>query len=79
MADDGELSVVTPIDSKNHTESEAALTGFFKVRQHTVRTTTSKPPRRLLTAFRKHPMQIEAAEIVIGSEAYNEMTKDFYL
>lgn len=79
LADNGELSVVTPYDSKSQIESEAALTGFFKVRQYAVKTTTSKSPRRLLTAFRKHPSQLEASEIVIGSEAYNEMTKDFYL
>ena len=79
LADGGELSVVTPCDSRSTLESEAFLSGFFKVRQWAVRTTAAKAPRRLLTAFRKHPAQTEVAEIVIGSEKYFELTKDFYL
>ena len=79
LSDGGELSVVMPFDSKGHLESEAALAGFFKVRQCAVKTTAQKPPRRLLAAFRKHPAQTESTEMVIGSEAYSKITKNYYL
>ena len=79
LTDDGELSVVTPYDCRLRLESEALLAGFFKSRQCAVTTTPSKPPRRLLTAFRKHPSQTETAALVIGSAEYRALTNDFYL
>ena len=84
LSDDGELSVVIPFDCKARLEAEAILTGFHKVRTCAVHTTTKKPPRRFLMAFRKHSPTPssegrEAEVLVIGSEAYNELTKNFYL
>ena len=79
LADGGELSVVIPADSKSQVEGEAALAGFFKVRQCAVRTTPAKAPRRYLLAFRKHSGPLETTELVIGSDDYRELTKEFYL
>ena len=84
LSDDGELSVVIPFDCKARLEAEAILTGFHKVRTCAVHTTSKKPPRRFLMAFRKHSPAPssegkEVEVLVIGSEAYNELTKDFYL
>ena len=79
LADGGELSVVIPTDGKSLLEAEAALTGFFKVRQCAVRTTPTKAPRRYLLAFRKHPAPLETTELIIGSDAYRAMTQEFYL
>jgi tRNA1Val (adenine37-N6)-methyltransferase len=79
LADYGELSVVIPFDCKGRLEAEAALAGLSKVRECGVRTTMRKPPRRYLLAFRRHPAPLEKREIVIGSEEYCELTKDFYL
>lgn len=79
LSDNGEFSLIIPFDCKARLESEAALAGFFKVRECAVRTTPTKPPRRYLLAFRKHPVPLECTELIIGSEAYHELTKDFYL
>ena len=79
LDDDGELSVVMPIDCKGTLEGEAALAGFFKCREWTVRTSARKAPKRCLLAFRKHPSTLEREELLLGSEQCHEMTKDFYL
>lgn len=79
LSDEGELSVVIPFDCKSRLEGEAVIAGFFKSRECAVKTTERKPPRRYLMAFRKHPVTCECGEGVIGSEWYNELTKDFYL
>ncbi len=79
LADNGELSVVIPFECKDGLEGEATLAGLSKVRECAVKTTVHKPPRRYMLAFRRHPAQIERTELVIGSEKYNELTKDFYL
>ena len=79
LSDGGVLSVVIPFDCKARLETEAVLTGFFKTREWAVKTTPTKSPRRYLLAFRKHSQELEQGELVIGSEAYVELTKDFYL
>ncbi|MBR1449122.1 MAG: methyltransferase [Prevotella sp.] len=79
LSDGGVLSVVIPFDCKARLETEAALAGFFKTRECAVKTTPAKSPRRYLLAFRKHSQELERGELVIGSEAYVELTKEFYL
>lgn len=85
LADDGELSLVIPFDSKSRLEQEAALAGVFKVRECAVKTTPQKQPRRYLVAFRKHPSELELTEGVIETSPgvrstwYEELTKEFYL
>ena len=79
LTDDGEFSVVIPFDCKDRLESEAMLAGFFKVRDCAVQTTVRKPPRRYLLAFRKHTATPERSGLVIGTEAYQSLMKDFYL
>ena len=84
LSDDGELSVIIPFDCRARLEAEAALAGFHRVRSCAVHTTPKKPPRRYLMAFRKHPANPthegrEEEVLVIGSEACNELTRDFYL
>lgn len=80
LTDKGELSLVIPYDQKQRLESEAALTGFFKSREWTVRTSPRKTPKRVLLAYRKHPVtQIDTNELTIGTEQYIELTKEFHL
>lgn len=85
LADDGELSLVIPFDCKGRLEQEAALAGFFKVRECAVKTTPRKHPRRYLLAFRKHPGELEQSEGIIEMQPgirspwYQDLTKDFYL
>lgn len=79
LSDRGEFSLIIPFDCKSRLESEAVLRGFFKTRECAVRTTPTKTPRRYLLAFRKHPEPLECSELIIGSDTYKEMMKDFYL
>lgn len=79
LADDGELSVIIPFDYRRRMEDEALFAGFFPSRLCAVRTTDSKPPRRYLLAFRKHPCPLQREELTIASDAYRRLTHDFYL
>ena len=79
LSESGELSVVIPFDCRTRLEAEATLAGFSIVRTCAVRTTPTKPPRRFLLAFQKHPGLLQTEELVIGSDAYIELTKAFYL
>lgn len=78
LDEEGELSVIIPFDCRQRLEMEAYLAGFSKVREWAVKTTSRKPPRRFLLAFRKHPATLESSELVIGSEQYNKLISDFY-
>ena len=79
LADCGELSLIIPAESKSDLESEAYLNGFSKCRECGIRTKLTKPIRRYLISFRKHPCIIQRSEEVIGSEWYKKLTQNFYL
>lgn len=79
LNDDGELSVVVPFDYRQRMEDEAIFVGFFPCRMCAVKTTERKPVKRYLLAFRKHPCPCEKEQLTIGSEAYRQLTQDFYL
>ena len=79
LSDDGELSVVVPFDYRQRMEDEAIFVGFFPSRVCAVKTTEKKPAKRYLLAFRKHPCPCEKEALTIGSEAYRQLTQDFYL
>ncbi len=79
LADEGELSVVVPFDYRQRMEDEAIFVGFFPCRICAVKTTEKKAPKRYLLAFKKHPCPCEKEELTIGSEAYRQLTQDFYL
>ena len=87
LSDDGELSVVVPFDYRQRMEDEAIFVGFFPAifvgffpsRVCAVKTTEKKPAKRYLLAFRKHPCPCEKELLTIGSEAYRQLTQDFYL
>lgn len=79
MADDGELSVIVPFDYRRRMEDEATFVGFFPSRMCAVSTTERKPAKRYLLSFRKHPCPCEQQQLTIGSEAYRQLTQDFYL
>ena len=79
LSDDGELSVIVPADQQSRMEAEASLAGFSLCRVCLVKTSASKPPKRVLLAFRKHPVTPLRTTLTIGSAEYHELTKDFYL
>lgn len=79
LSADGELSVVVPFDYQRQMQDEAIFAGLFTSRVCAVRTTASKPPRRYLLAFGKSPCACQKEELTIGSEYYQQLTRDFYL
>ncbi len=79
LNDDGELSVIVPFDYRRRMDDEAIFQGFFPSRVCAVKTTSKKPVRRYLLAYRNHPCLCEQTEMVIGDEQYTLLTRDFYL
>ena len=79
LSDEGELSVVVPFDYRKRMEDEAIFVGFFPSKVCAVKTTERKPAKRYLLSFKKHPCRCEQEQLTIGSEMYQELTKEFYL
>ena len=79
LTDDGELSVVVPFDYRRRMEDEATFQGFFPARVCGVKTVDTKPARRFLLSFRKHPCDRSYETMTIGDEQYQQLTQDFYL
>lgn len=75
----GEFSVIIPFDCRSRFEAEAIMVGLYPSRVCAVKTTNRKSPRRYLLAFRKHPGEIETSELIMNSDAYHDLVKDFYL
>ena len=78
LSEDGELSVIVPADQQSRMDAEASLAGFFKSRVCMVKTSSAKPPKRVLLAYKKHPAMLQRQELTIGSAEYHKLTKDFY-
>jgi tRNA1Val (adenine37-N6)-methyltransferase len=55
------------------------MAGLYPSRVCSVKTTPRKSARRYLLAFRKHPEEIETSELLMNSDAYHDLVKDFYL
>ncbi len=79
LSDDGELSVIVPFDYRRRMDDEAIFQGLFPSRICAVKTTSNKPVRRYLLAYKKYPCPCEHTEMVIGDEQYQLLTRDFYL
>ena len=79
LSDEGELSLIIPFDYRRRLDDEAIIMGFFPCRVCAVRTTDSKPPRRYLLAYRKHPCPCQQESLTIGSASYRILTQPFYL
>ena len=79
LTDDGELSVIIPFDYRQRMEDEAIFHGLFLHRSCAVSTTVTKPPRRYLLSFVKHPCRHEAQAMTIGDDSYQALMADFYL
>ena len=86
LADEGRFSLIIPVDCLSRLMAEVHLRGFFIARRQAVRTIPSKPPKRCLCEFVKHPvqqvaMQDSVLDISPGvrSPWYQDLTRDFYL
>lgn len=86
MKDEGILSVILPYLEGNMFIVKAAELGLYCVRQTNVLPNPGKQPKRLLLEFMKIKKPLVEQEIIIElnkrheySEAYKNLTKDFYL
>jgi len=80
----GRLSLIVPFESQRHLVRLAASYGLYPFRRMLIRTTPSKPVRRLIAEFSRErfPETVEELTLKDGecrSEAYSVLTKDFYL
>ncbi len=79
LSDDGEFSVIVPFDYKRRMEDEATFVGFFLHHMLGVRTIESKPVKRYLLSFVKHPIERDYKILTLGNKEYHSLTEDFYL
>ena len=80
LCEDGVFSAVIPTECRDAFDAEAILHGLCSVGECAIKTVVHKPPRRYLLNYQKKPTSdYVREELVIGSEAYVKMMKDFYL
>lgn len=86
MQDDGGFFAIFPYEEANIFTVQAALKGLYAVRRVDIRGTIGNPIKRVMIHFSKHKSVIENREITIEdgvrhkySDAYMELTSDFYI
>ena len=86
LAANGAFSLIVPNDIKADILTEAAVFGFFLLRETAVKTTSSKQPKRCLFAFTKvRPESVNKETVTMmnadatPSSWYSNLTEDFYL
>lgn len=80
LHEDGVFSAVIPTECRTSFDAEAILHGLFPVAECAVKTVAHKQPRRFLLNYQKKPSPDDARDVlVMGSETYMEIMKDFYL
>lgn len=76
---DGEFSVIIPFDYCKRLEAEAAIVGFHPHRSCQVFTSVKRPPKRFLLSFTKKQLPVVSDSLVIDSDEFRMLLKDFYL
>lgn len=86
LDDDGELSIILPIDVSENFMSEAFYRGLFLSRQYDIKTVARKAAKRCMLAFSKKRQQTFERQTVTlistggkRSEWYDDITKEFYI
>ena len=79
LNDDGEFSVIIPADYRSKMEAEAAIAGFHQSRVCAVFTSMKRPAKRYMLAFKKRLVPVESTSLVIDSDEFKTLLKDFYL
>ena len=90
LREDGQLAIILPAEAEVEVRQLAASVGLYLTRITRVYSKESRPPKRVLLAFRKWTMDngqwtITEDVLVLEDEkggrsaAYSELTKDFYL
>ena len=75
----GIFSLVIPDSARNEIDFQTVLNGFYPLHECAVKTTPQKAPKRFLLSYGLMPQPCQYTELIIGSETFQEMLKDFYL
>ena len=75
----GTFSLVVPDSAREEIDFQAVLNGFYTLHECAVKTTPKKAPKRFLLSYGLVAQPCQHTELIIGSETYQEMLKDFYL
>jgi tRNA1Val (adenine37-N6)-methyltransferase len=81
----GRLALILPVDVFEPVQCLAKANDFYLIRKTTVRPLETHPPKRVLLEYSKEKNELKENEIFIEksrqvySEAYIELTKDYYL
>ena len=86
LTDDGEMSVVLPVDYMERFVASAVIAGLYLRRKHLVKTSFRKPPKRCLLAFcKQRPDRLSEHVFTMFdregemTEWYEKLTGSFYL
>ncbi|MDE6114628.1 MAG: methyltransferase [Muribaculum sp.] len=80
LAPGGRLALVSPADRENDIMLDCELSGLNVTRLTRVYTKPSAPsPSRLLWEIAVEPSPVVADSLIIGSDDYNTLLRDFYL
>lgn len=86
LADEGEMSVVLPVESVGPFSAAAVIAGFYLRKKHLIKTVARKSPKRCLMAWVKcRPERLDEQTLTLldaageMSEWYANLTGDFYL
>ena len=79
LTDEGIISVIVPFDYRRRMDDAALFAGLYPCRVYAVSTKEGKPPRRYLLAYSKQLRPLQQSTLTIGTEAYQQLTGDFYL
>lgn len=84
LTEEGRLAVVLPSDSERAMRMAAVAAGLHPLRCCRVRTSSAKPPKRVLMEFGRVGGDEQQSELVMShqgvpTEEYGELVKEFYL
>lgn len=87
LSDFGKLAIILPTEECEKFSQTAKGSGLFLCRRCMVKTTASKPPKRVLAEYKKRePQTVKEEALIIQDEnpgeftnEYKNLTKDFYL
>lgn len=79
LTDEGIISVIVPFDYRRRMDDAALFASLYPCRLCAVSTKEGKPPRRYLLSYCRRLRPLRSETLTIGSEAYQQLTQDFYL
>ena len=75
----GVFSLIIPENTRKEIDFQSVLHGFYPLKVCAVKTTPTKPAKRYLYSYGLMPQPCVQSELIIGSDVYKELLKDFYL